>query len=36
VGWAAESYDRYAAAVHSPAEQFEQIGPLLSAADAAA
>jgi hypothetical protein len=31
-----ESYDRDAAAVYSPAEQFEQIGPLLSAADAAA
>jgi hypothetical protein len=31
-----ESYDRDPAAVYSPAEQFEQIGPLLSAADAAA
>ena len=31
-----ESYDRDAATVYSPAEQFEQVGALLSAADAAA
>ncbi|MGO9381143.1 MAG: hypothetical protein ACLP4W_03365 [Mycobacterium sp.] len=31
-----ESYDRDAAAVYSPAEQFEQIGALLPTADAAA
>jgi hypothetical protein len=30
-----ESHDRDAAAVYSPAEQFEQVGALLSAADAA-
>jgi hypothetical protein len=36
VGWVVESYDRDAAAVYSPAERFEQIDALLSAADAAA
>jgi hypothetical protein len=36
VGWVVESYDRDAATVYSPAEQFEQVGALLSAADAAA
>ncbi|HEX9175293.1 MAG TPA: hypothetical protein VF874_04065, partial [Mycobacterium sp.] len=34
--WVVESYDRDAATVYSPAEQFEQVGALLSAADAAA